>query len=75
MERTIKEITYDAAMELSYRFGRTILVGTASDDCYYCNIKKYGETLDETIKAWKNYHDGEPHFFIYNRTLLTDKTI
>lgn len=69
----VKEIDYNTAVEYYYRWERTVLVGTSSDDYYSFNINDGDhKNFDDCIKQWKNYHDGQPHFFIDNRTLDLD---
>ena len=72
-ERNVKEITYNEAVEYYYRWERTILVGTSSHDYYRFNINDGDpKNFDDCIKIWKNYNDGQPHFFINDRTLDLD---
>ena len=69
----VKELDYNEAVEFYYRWGRTILVGTSPNDYYEFNINDGGpKNFDDCIKQWKNYNDGQPHFFIDNRTLDWD---
>ena len=69
----VKEITYNKAVEFYNRWERTILVGTSPHDYYRFNINDGDpKNFDDCIKRWENYNDGQPHFFIDNRTLDCD---
>ena len=69
----VKEIAYNEAVEFYNRWGRTILIGTSFHDYYRFNINDGDpKNFDDCIKQWENYNDGQPHFFIDNRTLDCD---
>lgn len=69
----VEEITYNRAVEFYHRWERTILVGTSSHDYYSFNINDGDpKNFDDCIKQWEKYNDGQPHFFMDNRTLVCD---
>ena len=61
----MKEISYNQALEMYNRWGRTILIGTSDDDFYSFKKEEDNISLDECIKKWKNYHDGDAKFFLF----------
>ena len=72
MDGLIKELTYEEALEMYNRWGRTILVGNSPTDYYEFNKLRDKKSLDDCIKQYLNYYDGPVRFFLNQRTIDRD---